>query len=93
MKIKQMQRERGFKMVYQCKKDLLLAIYDEDGCLIENERMLIQKGSLWVDDDRQYKLIDGIASIHLDELEESSLGCRWINVTEKILKKHFKRRR
>ena len=68
--------------LYRCKKTFTLPMYDDDGHLIENERLPVIKGTMWERSDEE-NLLGG--EIHL----ENRMTGEWIEITEERLNEYF----
>ena len=61
---------------YKCKKSFCVDKYDDDGFLIENSSVVIDKGKIYELDDGNHIIIGG--EIHLDSVEDGS----WLEITK-----------
>lgn len=68
---------------YKCKKSFCVDKYDDDGFLIENSSVVIDKGKIYELDDGNHKIIGG--EIHLDSDE----GGSWLEITKEHLEEYF----
>lgn len=69
-------------MLYRCNKTFTLPMYDDDGNLIENERLPVIRGTVWERSDDE-NLLGG--EIHL----ENRMTGEWIEITEERLNEYF----
>ena len=69
--------------MYKCIKGFLLKLYDDNGFIVENEYMNINKGSIWyIPEDEDYRLIDGEVRLENEEMD-------WIEITKETFKNNF----
>lgn len=68
---------------YKCKKSFCVDKYDDDGFLIENSSVVIDKGKIYEIDDGNHTIIGG--EIHLDSDEDGS----WLEITKEHLEEYF----
>ena len=68
---------------YKCKKSFSVDKYDDDGFLIENNGVVIDKGKIYELDDSSSTIIGG--EIHLDAVEDGS----WLEITKEHLAEYF----
>ena len=70
--------------MYKCIKGFLIELCDDNGFIIENEYMDINKGTIWnIPENEDYRLIDGEV-----RLENKEIG--WIEITKETFKNSFK---
>ena len=70
--------------MYKCIKGFSLKLYDDNGFIVENEYMNINKGSIWyIPEDEDYRLIDGEVRLENEEMD-------WIEITKETFKNNFK---
>lgn len=70
---------------YKCKKSFCVDKYDDDGFLIENSSVVIDKGKIYELDDGNHIIIGG--EIHLDSVEDEDGS--WLEITKEHLKEYF----
>lgn len=69
--------------MYKCIKGFSLKLYDDNGFIVENEYMNINKGSIWyIPEDEDYRLIDGEVRLENEEMD-------WIEITKETFKNNF----
>lgn len=68
---------------YKCKKSFCVEKYDDDGFLIENSGVVIDKGKIYELDDSGHTMIGG--EIHLDSIDDGS----WLEITKEDLEEYF----
>ena len=69
--------------MYKCIKEFSLELYDDNGFIIENEYMDINKGTIWyIPEDEDYRFIDGEVRLENEEMN-------WIEITKETFKNNF----
>lgn len=69
--------------MYKCIKEFSLELYDDDGFIIENEYIDINKGTIWyIPEDDDYRLIEGEVRLENEEMA-------WIEITKETFKNNF----
>lgn len=68
---------------YKCKKLFCVEKYDDDGFLIENSDVVIDKGKIYELDESGSTIIGGEA--HLDSVDDGS----WLEITKEHLEEYF----
>ena len=69
--------------MYKCIKGFSLKLYDDNGFIVENEYMNINKGSIWyIPEDEDYRLIDGEVRLENEKMD-------WIEITKETFKNNF----
>ena len=69
--------------MYKCIKEFSLELYDDNGFIIENEYIDINKGTIWyIPEDEDYRLIDGEVRLENEEMD-------WIEITKETFKNNF----
>ena len=69
--------------MYKCIKGFLIELCDDNGFIIENEYMNINKDTIWyIPKDEDYRLIDGEVRLENEEMD-------WIEVTKEAFKNNF----
>lgn len=68
---------------YRCKKSFCVDKYDDDGFLIENSSVVIDKGKIYEFNDSDHTIIGG--EIHLDSIDDGS----WLEITKAHLEEYF----
>ena len=69
--------------MYKCIKGFLIELCDDNGFIIENEYMNINKDTIWyISKDEDYRLIDGEVRLENEEMD-------WIEVTKETFKNNF----
>ena len=69
--------------MYKCIKGFLLEVYDDNGFIIENEYVDINKDTIWyIPEDEDYRLIDGEVRLENEEMD-------WIEITKEAFKNNF----
>lgn len=69
--------------MYKCTKGFSLEMCDDDGFIIDNKYLDIEKDSVWcVPEDEDFRVIGG--EIRLTDSE----GC-WIEISKETLEEHF----
>lgn len=64
-------------------KGFSLELYDDNGFIVENEYVDINKGSIWyIPEDEDYRLIDGEVRLENEEMD-------WIEITKETFKNNF----
>lgn len=72
-------------MNYRCIKDLSVPTCDDDGFTIENERFYIDKGTVWEQDESNFRMVGALDSIRLINIEDGS----WLEVYQDTLDECF----
>lgn len=68
---------------YKCKKSFYVEKYDDDGFLIENSDVVIDKGKIYELDESGGTIIGG--EVHLDSVDDGS----WLEITKESLEEYF----
>lgn len=68
---------------YKCKKPFCVEKYDDDGFLIENDVVVIDKGKIYEFDESGNTIIGG--EVHLDSFDDGS----WLEITKEHLEEYF----
>ena len=69
--------------MYKCIKGFLIELCDDNGFIIENEYMNINKDTIWyISKDEDYRLIDGEVRLENEEMD-------WIEATKETFKNNF----
>ncbi len=71
-------------MLYKCTESFLVDLCDDDGFIIENEHIEVEKGSIWIADGRSYESIN---HIRLDRYEDKKL--QWLEVPKEYVEEYF----
>lgn len=71
---------------YKCIKNLCVERCDEDGFLIENSSVEIEKGKIYELDESGYMLVGGKDHVHLDAIDDDS----WLEIARECLEEYFK---
>ena len=74
-------------MKYKCKKSFCVDSYDDDGFLIENSSVVIEKGKVYELDESGYMMIGGSDHVHLDVVD----GVSWLEITKGTLEEYFEK--
>lgn len=70
-------------MKYRCVKQIVLPKVDKDGFSIENESYTTEIGSIWYDNEEDYRLVGGEVRLELQGALE------WIEITKDDLEECF----
>lgn len=70
---------------YKCKKSFCVDKYDDDGFLIENSTVVIEKGKVYELNESDYMMIGGRDHVHIDAVDDGS----WLEITKGTLKECF----
>ena len=70
---------------YKCKKSFCVDKYDDDGFLIENSAVVIEKGKVYELNESDYMMIGGRDHVHIDAVDDGS----WLEITKGTLKECF----
>lgn len=70
---------------YKCKKPFCVEKYDDDGFLIENDVVVIDKGKIYELDESGNTIIGG--EVHLDSVDDGS----WLEITKERLEEYFEK--
>lgn len=68
---------------YKCKKPFCVEKYDDDGFVIENDDVVIDKGKIYELDESGNTIIGG--EVHLDSVDDGS----WLEITKERLEEYF----
>ena len=71
-------------MIYKCKKDFQLDLYDDDGFYIEDS-LTVYQGEMFERSDNDYRIIGG--DVRLDGIGKSQ--GRWLEISETTLSLYF----
>lgn len=78
------------KQIYECRQELMLDTYDEDGYLIDGKYFVVPVGSRWKvqESDTLLNILGNEDNIHLDRVWKSKKAktYQWIEIS----KEHFK---
>ena len=69
---------------YKCIKNFCVDRCDEDGFLIENSSVVIEKGKIYELDESGHTIIGG--EVHLDSVDDGS----WLEIARECLEEYFK---
>ena len=72
-------------MKYKCKKSFCVDRYDEDGFLIENSSIVIEKEKLMNQMKAVHMMIGGQDHVHIDAVDYGS----WLEITKKHFEEYF----
>lgn len=70
---------------YKCVKELQVECYDDDGHFTE-ETTTIEVGSVWIDEEDDFRMIDG--EIHLIKKIDEKM-CNWLEICNETLSECF----
>ena len=70
---------------YKCKKSFCVDKYDDDGFLIEDSTVVIEKGKVYELNESDYMMIGGRDHVHIDAVDDGS----WLEITKGTLKECF----
>lgn len=68
---------------YKCKKPFCVEKYDDDGFVIENDDVVIDKGKIYELDESGNTIIGG--EVHLGSVDDGS----WLEITKERLEEYF----
>lgn len=71
-------------MLYKCKESFLVELCDDDGFIVENECMEIEKGTIWIADGRSYESNN---YIRLDSGEYDTF--KWLEIPKECIESYF----